>query len=341
MADGSKIEWTDATWNPITGCSVASPGCTNCYAMRVAGGRLKNHPSRKGLTKPSKAGPVWTGDVRFNEAWLDEPLRWTRPRHVFVVAHGDLFHENVPDDWIDRVFGVMALAPQHRFQVLTKRTDRIREYCGKRFGGEVNTIISDQLLWLSHSKSEEEHQAAVDWLDLGKPLDNVLLGFSAEDQDWFDRRWHDVKDLAAAGWRTWVSAEPLLGPIECGDALGADGIEWVVAGGESGHRARPCNPFWLRGLRDQSARAGVPFFFKQWGEWWCQECNPVGTLTQICREHDIGVRPGSPEIGCWDAQGVWRPGGMAGAPPAYTMWKLGKDASGAMLDGRTHEEMPA
>ena len=110
MAENTKIEWADATWNPITGCSVTSPGCTNCYAMKLAGTRLQHHPSRAGLTVPSKAGPVWTGEVRFNEQWLTQPLQWKRPRRIFVCAHGDLFHENVPDEWIDKVFAVMALA---------------------------------------------------------------------------------------------------------------------------------------------------------------------------------------------------------------------------------------
>ena len=109
MAETSSIEWTDATWQPITGCSVVSPGCTNCYAMGLAGTRLRNLPSRVGLTRPSKAGPVWTGEVHVNEAWLLEPLKWRRPRKIFVCAHGDLFHEAVPDEWIDRVFAVMAL----------------------------------------------------------------------------------------------------------------------------------------------------------------------------------------------------------------------------------------
>lgn len=114
MADKTSIEWVaapdgtpGATWNPITGCSVVSPGCTNCYAMRLAGGRLKNEPSRAGLTQSSKAGPVWTGEVRFNRHWLDQPLRWRRSRRIFVCAHGDLFHEAVPDEWIDQVFAVM------------------------------------------------------------------------------------------------------------------------------------------------------------------------------------------------------------------------------------------
>jgi len=128
MAEHSTIEWTDATWNPITGCSVVSPGCANCSAMSLAGTRLKHHPSRAGLTTDSKAGPVWNGKVRLNESWLTQPLQSKRPRRIFVCAHGDLSAEGVPDAWIDRVFAVMALAPQHTFQVLTKRAARMRAY---------------------------------------------------------------------------------------------------------------------------------------------------------------------------------------------------------------------
>ena len=128
----TKIEWTDETWNPITGCTVKSAGCRDCYAMTLAGTRLKNHPSRAGLTRQNAAGKhIWTGEVRFNQAWLDQPLKWKKPRMIFVCAHGDLFHEDVPDEWIDQIFAVMALCPDHIFQVLTKRPDRMRDYCTK------------------------------------------------------------------------------------------------------------------------------------------------------------------------------------------------------------------
>lgn len=122
MGDQTKIEWTDATWNPIVGCSVISPGCTNCYAMRLAGTRMKTHPTREGLTREVNGQHVWTGDVRLVESALYQPLRWRRPRRIFVGAHTDIFHEKVPDQWLDRLFAVMALSPQHTFQVLTKRS---------------------------------------------------------------------------------------------------------------------------------------------------------------------------------------------------------------------------
>lgn len=224
MADHSHIEWTDATWNPITGCSVVSPGCTNCYAMQLAGTRLKHHPSRAGLTRETKAGPVWTGEVRFNEQWLTQPLTWRKPRMIFVCAHGDLFHESVPDEWIDRVFAVMALAPQHTFQVLTKRSARMREY----MAGHRSTIP-----YLGRMPLERIHMEAAAhmegdggfmdalkkagnvyslYLDAPWPLRNVWLGVSAEDQRRADERVPDL--LATPAAVRFVSAEPLLGPID-------------------------------------------------------------------------------------------------------------------------------
>lgn len=223
MADHSHIEWTDATWNPVTGCSVVSPGCTNCYAMKLAGTRLRHHPSRAGLTRDSKAGPVWTGEVRFNEQWLDQPLRWTKPRMIFVCAHGDLFHEDVPDEWIDRVFAVMALAPQHTFQVLTKRAERMAKY--------MNGIQS-KIPFLGRMPLERIHLEAAGhmegdggfmdtlkkhgnvyslYLDAPWPLPNVWLGVSAEDQQRANERVPDL--LATPAAVRFVSAEPLLGSI--------------------------------------------------------------------------------------------------------------------------------
>src|SRR6516162_10288457 len=128
MADKSPIEWTEATWNAIVGCSILSPGCTNCYAMRQAGRWLRRTPKFAGLTQPSKAGPVWTGEMRLWEKALDQPLRWKKPRRIFVNSMSDLFHESLPDEWIDRIVAVMSRCPQHQFQVLTKRSARMRDY---------------------------------------------------------------------------------------------------------------------------------------------------------------------------------------------------------------------
>lgn len=261
MADHSLIEWTDATWNPITGCSVVSAGCTNCYAMRLAGTRLQHHPSRTGLTVDTKAGPVWSGEVRLNEQWLDQPLRWKRPRKIFVCAHGDLFAENVPDEWIDRVFAVMALAPQHIFQVLTKRAARMRAWfaddAGRRSG--IRKVYDSGLF---------PHGGLPEW-----PLPNVWLGVSAEDQKRADERIPALLETPAA--IRFVSAEPLLGPINIRDAMWADNdrpasnlsaeLHWIIVGGESGGGARVMHEDWVRSIRDQCATTGTPFFFKQWG----------------------------------------------------------------------------
>lgn len=220
MADKTPIEWTDATWNPVTGCSVVSPGCTNCYAMKLAGTRLKHIPSRRGLTTPSKAGPVWNGKVRFNEEFLLQPLRWKHPRMIFVCAHGDLFAEGVPDEWIDHAFAVMALAPQHTFQVLTKRAQRMRDYvndpetihrvyhlaCDIAVEHRINvTLIADR----SHAAMAPPGPRVY----LGEwPLKNVWKGVSAEDQARADERIRFLTETAAV--IRWISAEPLLGAID-------------------------------------------------------------------------------------------------------------------------------
>lgn len=294
MADGTKIEWTDATWNPITGCSVVSPGCTNCYAMKLAGTRLNSHPSREGLTRETKVGPVWTGEVRFNPQWLDQPLRWKKPRMIFVCAHGDLFAEGVLDEWIDQVFAIMSQAPQHTFQVLTKRPERMRSYLTRP---RLEHHLVNALLPLTFPMPTPGR-----WPHL--PLPNVWLGVSVEDQKRAAERIPTLLDTPAA--IRWISAEPLLSLVDLTridqpnagfgpywiNALkaGETGwfadeaatirtepdplafsdrarLDWIVAGGESGPDARPMHPDWARSLRDQCAVAGVPFLFKQWGNW--------------------------------------------------------------------------
>lgn len=310
-ADGSP----GATWNPITGCSVVSPGCANCYAMRLAGTRLGHHKSRAGLTRDTKAGPVWTGDVRLNEQWLAQPLRWKPPRRIFVCAHGDLFHANVPDDWIDMVFAVIELAPQHTFQILTKRAARMRAY--------------------AHSRRED-----TPW-----PHPNVWLGVSVEDQRRADKRIPHL--LATPAAVRWVSAEPLLGPLDltrvtphegdtrrinaltgavwypgCGSSasqtLAGARLDWIVAGGESGPGARPMHPAWARSLRDQCKAAGVPFHFKQHGAWVEHE-SPTHWLGEAGTLREVG-------------QGVWA--------SDIGVRMVGKAAAGRLLDGREHNGMP-
>lgn len=317
MGDGTKIEWSDATWQIITGCSVLSPGCSNCYAMKLAGTRLRHHPSRAGLTAPSKAGPVWTGEVRFNEQWLDQPLKWARPRDIFVCAHGDLFHESVPDEWIDKVFAVMAIASRHRFQVLTKRSARMRAAIA-RMGKSID-ILDRHARSLGYTLKytvQPELAAAVrrhpgeviglvPW-----PLPNVYLGISAERQKEWDERKGDLAATPAAV--RFASFEPLIGPI-IEPRLLSDFLSWAIVGGESGAGARPMHPAWPRSLRDQCAAAGVPFFFKQHGEWLCE----------------LGTGNYRPE-----------PGDLVSCGDGHIARRVGKKAAGRLLDGVEHNGMP-
>ncbi|MGF3026558.1 DUF5131 family protein [Methylobacterium aquaticum] len=378
MAEHSTIEWTDATWQIVTGCSVVTAGCTNCYAMRLAGTRLQHHKSRAGLTKDTKAGPVWTGEVRFNEQWLTQPLQWKRPRKIFVAAHGDLFHEGVPDDVLDRVFAVMALAPQHTFQVLTKRADRMRRYL-------EGCLPPPHDLPLGRAWVTQWHRAAgvrrAMW-DLGEagfrdrlgkvmtlPLPNVWLGVSVEDQRRADERIPDLLGTPAAV--RWISAEPLLGPVDLeampfseGDprhrwsaltgqaimhATGAGGqpdftvrldapirphLDWVVVGGESGPGARPMHPDWARSLRDQCAAAGVSYHFKQWGAW--AELDQAKAADEAGwqgnRDWMVLSRDGALDI----PDGRWPDADLGEA----AVVRIGKKAAGRLLDGKQHDSFP-
>lgn len=214
MSDGSAIEWTDATWNPVRGCTKISPGCKHCYAETFAERfrGVPDHPFEQGF------------DLRLVDSALELPLHWRRPRRIFVNSMSDLFHEEVPEPFIHRVFDVMRRASQHQFQVLTKRSERMAKIAVK----------------------------------LAIPT-NVWMGVSVENGD-YTWRVRDLVRVAAAV--RFLSVEPLLGPI---DDLPLKGIHWVIVGGESGPRARPMSPAWVRSIREQCARARVPFFFKQWG----------------------------------------------------------------------------
>lgn len=280
MAANSAIEWTDATWNPIVGCSIVSPGCTNCYAMRMAA-RLRSIglPHYASLTQPSKAGPVWTGEVALAPAHiLQAPLGWKKSKRIFVNSMGDLFHESIPDEWIDKVFAVMACAGNHTFQVLTKRAGRMRDYMQglMREQSDGRERIQMQAYAISRCVQFEGR-----WLfDL--PLPNVWLGVSAERQQEADERIPLLLQTPAAV--RFVSAEPLLGQINlkrveikdygwqdtisgwrhCKDYPGREEtLDWIIVGGESGPHARPMETVWAESLRDQCRAAEVPFFFKQ------------------------------------------------------------------------------
>lgn len=259
MGDKTGIEWTEATWNPIVGCSVVSPGCTNCYAMKQAERIQRMTPGSHyaGTTKAVNGNAVWTGVLKqAPENILLQPLKWKRPRRIFVNSMSDLFHDAVPDEWIDRVFAIMALCPQHTFQVLTKRSKRMRDYMtpGMR-------DANDRVYNTAYAMSARFQVAGMgpQW-----PLPNVWLGVSAEDQTRADERIPDL--LATPAAVRFVSAEPLLGPIffseSCGGGPGLP-LDWIIVGGESGSGARHMDDFWALDIVRQCQSAKVNVFVKQ------------------------------------------------------------------------------
>jgi len=263
VSNASKIEWTDSTWNPVRGCSRVSEGCRFCYAERQAA-RFSGYGDRfDGYVRDGK----WTGKVDLLKSKLTEPLRWRKPRRVFVNSMSDLFHEALPDEAIDRIFAVMARAPQHTFQVLTKRPERMRTYMRGFIdarGCHASRRLGTELWW---------------------PLPNVWLGVSCEDQVTADERIPILLDTPAAV--RFVSAEPLLAAIDLtriavkfsgrcdGDPAHASALfdhagytnrlDWAIVGGESGPGARPCDVGWIRSIVAQCKSAGVPCFVKQLG----------------------------------------------------------------------------
>jgi protein gp37 len=326
MADRSAIEWTDATWNPVRArrtvdgvervgwhCEHVSEGCRNCYAERLnlagrsrfAGTKLAYKPSHL-RTEQRPQGEV---EIFLDEKVLLKPLRWRAPRKIFVGSMTDVFADFVTDEMLDRMFAVMALCPQHVFQVLTKRPERMRRYLGgPRAPGRVWAAVDD-LVDAWDDGIIEIRQPTIDgnpklpalaaqgasWGgDQPWPLRNVWLGTSIEDRAaLIERAGHLRKTPAAV---RFFSCEPLIGDL--GDVILSD-IDWVIGGGESGPKAREMKAAWIRSLRDQSAAAGVPFFFKQWGEF----------------------APTS------DCNGPY-------------MMRVGKKAAGRLLDGVEHNAMP-
>lgn len=227
MASVSEIEWTDVTWNPVAGCTVASAGCTNCYAMRMAA-RLEamGHRKYKGTTRKSGDRHVWTGRVNIDESSLSAPLEWRKGKRIFVNSMADLFHADVPDWFIKEVWDVMAACPQHHFQILTKRPERMAEM-----------FVTGQLQRLAH----------------------VWVGTSVESREVVER----IDSLARIdGMTLFVSFEPLIGAI--GD-VDLSKIQWAIVGGESGPRSRPMESEWVDELHVLCRRDDVAFFFKQWG----------------------------------------------------------------------------
>ncbi len=283
MSDKSAIEWTEATWNPVTGCTEVSPGCDHCYAKRFAERfrGVPGHPYEQGF------------NLRLWPDRLALPLRWRRPRMIFVNSMSDLFHAAIPEEYIASVFRVMQTADRHTFQVLTKRAERMERLISRWWEEELirRKIYRDVLESL-------------------EPPTNIWLGTSVESPAYYSRIRHLQRTPAAV---RFLSLEPLLGPLP---HLPLEGIGWVIVGGESGPGARPMHPHWVRDIRDQCQRAGVPFFFKQWGEWRAME--------------------------------RWGEGDQTGhlGPPTVTLLdgcllrRVGKHAAGRELDGRTWDEYP-
>ncbi len=335
MSDNSAIEWTDATWNPVRGCSIVSEGCRNCYAMRVAHRFPKVYP---GLTKLTPSGPTWTGKVMMVADKLFEPLRWLKPRRIFVNSMADLFHKDVPDDFIDQVFAVMAInylhaeRPTHTFQILTKRPERMRDYLvtitADRLARAGAPMMEDSDRWWDSLYQARKQMHVQDWFP------NVWAGVSIEDQETADERISYLLETPAAV--RWISAEPLIEPAAIGlmgtvpRDLGvgyrpvSDLIHWVVAGGESGPGARPLHPEWVRIMRDECQVSNVPFLFKQWGEWRPYISKELGKYESLTESKEL------PRDGA--AMFAWGDG--------YSAAKVGKKDAGRELDGRTWDEYP-
>lgn len=292
----SDIEWTDTVWNPVLGCSRVSAGCQNCYAERFAHrGLTERH---RGLTVMGSKGPRWTGEVRLVPEVLGTPLKWRKPRRVFVNSMSDLFHEGVPFEFIAAVFGVMAGAPQHTFQVLTKRPERVKAFFAwiAEQGEELLAAVNEDppsgspcplACWAFIGPAyTPERDVLAPGLPAFRaaskapwPLPNIWLGVSVEDQATANERIPLLLECPAAV--RWVSYEPALGPVDfeglslddgsglsafrTGDLADEDGLDWVVVGGESGPGARPFDLTWARSVVAQCKSAEVPCFVKQLG----------------------------------------------------------------------------
>ena len=342
MADNSSIEWTDTTWNVALGCDRVSSGCDGCYAIPQAHIRASNpHPkvaaAFAGLTTRTSDRLDWTGKVNLIEERLNQPFAWRNPRKVFVNSLADLFHDKIPADFISDVFAVMALTPQHTYQILTKRHGPMRSLLNKQafwyqVGRKARHLGYSNSRAANHLGDGSNIYDTAQW-ETRRHLPNVWLGVSVEDQKHADLRIPALLETPAAV--RWISAEPLLGPVILRDDwMGADpyrrdepSLTWVVAGGESGPKARPMHPSWPRSLRDQCQAAGIAFLYKQWGEWW-----PQPRYNTDDRHHVVmvnGMDRGTP----------W-PGWGLDQPDAEVMERVGKKRAGRLLDGREWNEFP-
>lgn len=362
MGDNSDIEWTDATWNPVVGCSKVSPGCAHCYAETM-GNRLRAMAiaKREAGEEPGRLRHYvdavdnqgrWTGSLIPVPEAITEPLTWKKPRMIFVNSMSDLFHESVQASFIAEVFATMYEAQWHTFQVLTKRADRMPYLLSNAlFLSGMAKIVHGRLQQTAPEKAAVVTESDIlDDIHDCWPLRNVWLGVSVEDQKRTDERVpHLLKTPAAV---RFLSIEPLLGPIsfrwakwqKFSDVPGGvtdelDGlrtVDWVIVGGESGPGARPMHPDWPKALRDQCVAAGVPFFFKQWGEWMPYQESGSPPLWDSQRGDSIDSH-------CFpDCLIEGNPAGQWYAPEldGVVYRKVGKKRAGRLLDGREWGEMP-
>lgn len=376
MSVKSSIEWTrtlnadgtftpGTTWSPITGCTKKSEGCRNCWAKHEVETRWSKNP------RSAFFGRAFS-DIRCHPDQLQQPIRQRKGRRIFVCPRADLFHEEVPFEFIAAVFGSMALAQRHTFQVLTKRPDRMLEFftwltaqtehkeawvasvnhaefiCGEQKGtrGAERCHVESKAIASYYDKAiiangGRPHGSFYDkW-----PLPNVWLGVSVEDQSTADERIPMLLKAPAAV--RWLSLEPLLGAIdlELLDCMGGPyrKIDWIVLGGESGDDARPMHPEWVREIQQQCHYARVPFFFKQWGEWL-----PISEMEDSGEHLYEPVREGKPSdsirrcrvatraIG-YDAAEHWQ---VVAGNPSYLTFKVGKRAAGHRIDGKVYHQFP-
>lgn len=313
--DGTKIEWADATWNPVIGCEQVSPGCANCYAKTLVETRFGKD----------------FGVPDFKPHKNFDPLRWQRPRVIFPNSLSDLFWEAITDDWLDLWFAVMALAHWHTFMLLTKRHDRMLEYLTntdtpKRIARQQRLILGGPEF--QRRKNMGSNLEAV-FTDTGNwPIKNLKLGVSAENDHWWHIRLTALRACPAAF--RWVSAEPLLSSILV-QAADLVGINLVIGGGESGSRARATWKTWAENLRDDVLACGVAFDWKQWGEW-----APV-TL------YGMGEKPGWQYVQDDNLVVHYLPDSKVSTGAERTargtrhMARIGKKAAGRLLDGKLHD----
>lgn len=371
MSARTGISWTDRTWNPVVGCTKVSQGCKHCYAKTLHDRRhkavLKGKPQA-----PQYSQPFETVQLMYDR--LTDPLSWRAPSRVFVNSVSDLFHETVPFEFIDLVFGIMMISPRHTYQLLTKRPARMREYFARLDAHkhkwphvyQLHAATSDHFFSINSKESREHSNRVGREPFYGKdhtpwPLNNVWLGVSVENQAAADERIPLLLETPAAV--RFLSCEPLLGPINVIDTVGhalldqlgityggkvtrlsgVPAVDWVIAGGESGEGARPMHPDWARSLRDQCTGAGVAFHFKQWGEFREYELGGAEPQLTYTGTMEADVHAALAYKPVWvDARGrvFTDPDNLPAETPCRLLEHVGTRRAGRVLDGRTWDEFP-